>query len=138
MVELTDAATGEASWRRHERRVGSPLRRGVLFPDVRTPGRGPHAYRRIAVYDPVRHVAYVSKVGYTSLNVHTGRQIDMDVGLLLDPDAGVRRVEWHFYGSSVTLEIGPSSPLMDYLDGIRPDGARAPRIPFYVHMAPTP
>lgn len=108
------------------------------FPEAWRRADGPRRDRCVDVLDVDGGVAYEAKVGFKTLSPHIRDQVDRDVALLLDPSAGVQRVEWHFYPSAVTRDVGPSSSLMDYLGGIRPGGARAPRIPFYVHMPPTP
>lgn len=92
----------------------------------------------VDVFDPEEGVAYEAKVGFKTLTPLIRDQIDADVALLEDLASGVLRVEWHFYPSAVTKDWGPSISLMDYLEGLRPGGGRAPRIPFYVHLPATP
>lgn len=65
------------------------------------------------------NVAHESKVGPVSLTESVRRQIDSDAFLIRERE--IEGAVWHFYPSAVSNKLGPSEPLLDYLDlhGIR-------------------
>jgi hypothetical protein len=60
-------------------------------------------------------VAYEAKVGYVPLTEFVKKQVLKDAELLTDATSGVTAVEWNFYRSGITGKVGPSQPLLDYL-----------------------
>lgn len=58
--------------------------------------------------------AYESKVGYTSLTKTVKRQIESDAYLI--KNGAIQNSQWHFYSSDITNQLGPTKPLLDYLD----------------------
>lgn len=65
----------------------------------------------------VGSTAMEAKTGKTYLTNFIKSQIQKDVALRTDVKSGVEQVEWHFYKSPITGEIGPSEPLRAALNG---------------------
>ena len=68
--------------------------------------------RFIDVLDP-NSVAHESKVGYTTATDFVKKQIRKDAELISSGD--IEGARWHFFTSGVTGKVGPSQPLIDYL-----------------------
>lgn len=58
--------------------------------------------------------AHESKVGYTSLTTTVKSQIESDAFLI--KNGAIQNAHWHFYASGITNQIGPSKPLLNFLD----------------------
>lgn len=73
-------------------------------------------------------VAHESKVGYKSLTSGIRRQIESDAYLV--ETGQIEAAHWHFFASDVTGKIGPSKPLLDFLD--------EKGIQYTIHLPDTP
>lgn len=59
-------------------------------------------------------VAHESKVGRVSLTAEIRKQIESDVHLIQNGD--IQEAHWHFFASDVTKKMGPTKPLLDFLE----------------------
>lgn len=59
-------------------------------------------------------VAYESKVGYVPLTDFVKKQVLKDAELISKGE--IDAAEWNFYRSGITGKIGPSQPLLDFLN----------------------
>jgi RHS repeat-associated protein len=62
------------------------------------------------------NTAREAKVGRTCCSGPIRRQIQKDIELRSTPNSGINSIEWHFFRSGVTGEIGPTAPLRGVLE----------------------